>query len=72
MTQMPSPKKVGFFLSIALDLLHCSVLSAWQFHADEENTSGNISPAPAFQTQAVSLSAHAAVTVVLVCFPKSQ
>lgn len=71
MTQMLSLKKVGLFLSIALDLLQCSVLTAWQFHADEENTSGNISPAPAFQTQAVSLSAHAAVAV-LVCFPMSR
>ena len=38
----------------------CSVLTALQFHADVENTSENISPAPAFQTQAVSVSAHVA------------
>ena len=29
-----------------------------QNNADAENTSGNVSPAPAFQTQAVSLLPH--------------
>ena len=71
MTQILSLKKVGLFLNIALDFLQCSMLTALQLHADEENTSENISSAPAFQTQAVKLSTHAAIAA-LICFPVSQ
>ena len=67
MTRILSPKKVGLWacncarLSAVLCAHSCAV------HADGENTSGNISPAPAFQTQAVSLPAHIAIAA-LVCF----
>ena len=71
MTQRLSPKKVGLLAGQQLTpcpARHSSPLTA---RADEENANGNVSPAPAFQTQAVSLACLAKLLhccVYLYCF----